>query len=79
MNNLKLVIANPDGWKHGRPLVECGAKLVNVETGEAVPGVGNVTLNIPGQGGMLRCTAEINLSGIEVSEPTPVADESHNQ
>lgn len=78
MKNLKLVIAQPEGWKRGCPLVECGAKLVNPETGEEVPGIGNVTLLVPGKGGVLRCTAEINLSSVEIAAlaPETVAEKS---
>jgi hypothetical protein len=68
MAKLKLVIPSLSGFKGAAPQIPAGAKLVDAETGEEVPGVANITLQIP-QGGTLRCTAEINLSAIEVTEP----------
>ena len=67
-SNLKLVLDKPEGFRHDRPLTS-GAKLVNPATGEEVPGVGEITLRMSPRGGMLRCTAEIDLGGIEFAEP----------
>ncbi len=64
---LKLVISKPKGFKGGMPIVGFPSRLVNMETGEEVPGLRDITLGIPCKG-VLTCTAEILLGDIEVVE-----------
>jgi hypothetical protein len=64
---LKLVISRANGHKGGRPLVGAPARLVNVDTGEVVPGITHIQLNFPVKG-VISCTAEIQISNIEFAE-----------
>ena len=60
-----LLISKPIGHKRGEPIVGFPSRLVDPETRLPIDGVGQITLNIPVKG-MLTCTAQVSLGGIEI-------------
>lgn len=62
-----LLISKPNGHKRGQPIVGCPSRLVDADTRLPIPGIAQITLNIPVKG-VLTCTAEVILGGIELVE-----------